>query len=232
MERKYYLRGLGLGIVVTAVIMGLALFGKRTMTDEEVIARAKTLGMVENTESMLLSDAAAQEDDEAQEAEETEQVADPAEQEPQEAVTEEAVMEENSQADVSEGDNTEEEDSEDTQAVTSAQESDPAEQDAEEAADAKQPETDASETQTEQAAAETESIDNQQEVTITIVSGDSSYSVAKKLADAGIVLTAESYDAYLCANGYDKKLRTGTFAIPKTASDEQIARIVTGMENP
>ena len=232
MERKYYLRGLGLGIVVTAVIMGIALAGQKNMTDEEVIARAKTLGMVENTESMLLSDAAAQEDDEAQEAEETEQVADPAEQEPQEAVTEEAVMEENSQADVSEGDNTEEEDSEDTQAVTSAQESDPAEQDAEEAADAKQPETDASETQTEQAAAETESTDNQQEVTITIVSGDSSYSVAKKLADAGIVLTAESYDAYLCANGYDKKLRTGTFAIPKTASDEQIARIVTGMENP
>lgn len=232
MERKYYLRGLGLGIVVTAVIMGLALSGKRTMTDEEVIARAKTLGMVENTESMRLSDAAAQEDDEAQEVEETEQVADPAEQEPQEAVTEEAVMEENSQADVSEGDNTEEEDSEDTQAVTSAQESDLAEQDAEEAADAKQPETDASETQTEQAAAETESTDNQQEVTITIVSGDSSYSVAKKLADAGIVLTAESYDAYLCANGYDKKLRTGTFTIPKTASDEQIARIVTGMENP
>ena len=232
MERKYYLRGLGLGIVVTAVIMGMALSGQKNMTDEEVIARAKTLGMVENTENMLLSDAAAQEDDEAQEAEETEQVADPAEQEPQEAVTEEAVMEENSQADVSEGDNTEEEDSEDTQAVTSAQESDLAEQDAEEAADAKQPETDASETQTEQAAAETESTDNQQEVTITIVSGDSSYSVAKKLADAGIVLTAESYDAYLCANGYDKKLRTGTFAIPKTASDEQIARIVTGMENP
>lgn len=232
MELKYYLRGLGLGIVVTAVIMGLALSGKRTMTDEEVIARAKTLGMVENTESMLLSDAAAQEDDEAQEAEETEQVADPAEQEPQEAVTEETVMEENSQADVSEGDNTEEEDSEDTQAVTSAQESDPAEQDAEEAADVKQPETDASETQTEQAAAVTEATDNQQEVTVTIVSGDSSYSVAKKLADAGIVLTAESYDAYLCANGYDKKLRTGTFTIPKTASDEQIARIVTGMENP
>ena len=232
MERKYYLRGLGLGIVVTAVIMGMALSGQKNMTDEEVIARAKTLGMVENTENMLLSDAAAQEDDEAQEAEETEQVADPAEQVPQEAVTEEAVMEENSQADVSEGDNTEEEDSEDTQAVTSAQESDLAEQDAEEVADAKQSETDASETQTEQAVAETESTDNQQEVTITIVSGDSSYSVAKKLADAGIVLTAESYDAYLCANGYDKKLRTGTFAIPKTASDEQIARIVTGMENP
>ena len=236
MERKYYLRGLGLGIVVTAVIMGMALSGQKNMTDEEVIARAKTLGMVENTENMLLSDtteqSGAEETEKIEEAEKTEETENTekteqitAESAAQEEVTEESgeeksneeesneeesVMEENSQADVSEGDNTEEEDSEDTQAVTSAQESDPA----------------------EQAVAETESTDNQQEVTITIVSGDSSYSVAKKLADAGIVLTAESYDAYLCANGYDKKLRTGTFAIPKTASDEQIARIVTGMENP
>ena len=233
MELKYYLRGLGLGIVVTAVIMGLTLSGQKTMTDEEVIARAKTLGMVENTENMLLSDAAEQ--SEAEETEETEQ-------EPQETVTEEvvtaesteeeSVMEENSQTDVTEEDNTEEEDSEDEQAVTGSQENDLAEQDAEEAADAKQPETDVSETQTEQAATGTEDTDNQKDVTITIVSGDSSYSVAKKLADAGVVLTAQSYDAYLCANGYDKKLRTGTFTIPKTASDEQIARIVTGMGNP
>ena len=49
MERKYYLRGLGIGIVVTAIIMGIATSGKRGMTDEEIIARAKELGMVENT---------------------------------------------------------------------------------------------------------------------------------------------------------------------------------------
>ena len=49
MERKYYLRGLGIGIVVTAIIMGIVTSGKREMTDEEVIARAKELGMVENT---------------------------------------------------------------------------------------------------------------------------------------------------------------------------------------
>ena len=216
MERKYYLRGLGLGIVVTAVIMGMALSGQKNMTDEEVIARAKTLGMVENTENMLLSDtteqSGAEETEKIEEAEKTEETEKTEKTEQitagsaaQEEVTEESgeeesneeesVMEENFQTDVSEEDNTAEEDSADAEAVT-------------------------------------EATDNQQEVTITIVSGDSSYSVAKKLADAGIVLTAESYDAYLCANGYDKKLRTGTFAIPKTASDEQIARIVTGMENP
>lgn len=61
MERKYYLRGLGLGIVMTAIIMGVALSGNKTMTDEEIIARAKELGMVENT---VLSDSDNESDDE------------------------------------------------------------------------------------------------------------------------------------------------------------------------
>ena len=37
MERKYYLRGLGIGIVMTAIIMGIALSGNHKMTDEEII---------------------------------------------------------------------------------------------------------------------------------------------------------------------------------------------------
>ena len=52
MEKKYYFRGLGLGIIVTAVIMGIALSGggkKEKMTDDEIIARAKQLGMIEDS---------------------------------------------------------------------------------------------------------------------------------------------------------------------------------------
>ena len=52
MEKKYYFRGLGLGIIVTAVIMGIALSGggkTSEMTDDEVIARARELGMTEDT---------------------------------------------------------------------------------------------------------------------------------------------------------------------------------------
>ncbi len=66
--------------------------------------------------------------------------------------------------------------------------------------------------------------------TITINSGDGSHTVARKLADAGVVMSADTFDEFLCRNGYDKKLRTGTFSIPADASDEQIARIVTGAE--
>ena len=53
MKLKYYLRGLGIGILVTTVILSLAGVGRKNMTDEEVVKRAKELGMVEST---LLSD--------------------------------------------------------------------------------------------------------------------------------------------------------------------------------
>ncbi len=47
MKKRYYLRGLGIGIFITALIMGLAKNDVKTMTDDEVRARALELGMVE-----------------------------------------------------------------------------------------------------------------------------------------------------------------------------------------
>ena len=55
MNLKYYLRGLGIGIVVTAVVMGVAGNGrKEQLSDAEIKARAAQLGMVES--SGLLSE--------------------------------------------------------------------------------------------------------------------------------------------------------------------------------
>ena len=51
MNLKYYLRGLGLGIVMTAILLGITSGGrKETLTDEEIVTRAKTLGMIEDSE--------------------------------------------------------------------------------------------------------------------------------------------------------------------------------------
>ena len=54
MKRKYYLRGIGVGILFTAAVWltTLLVSGKPKMTDEEVIARAQELGMVKQ-ESVL-----------------------------------------------------------------------------------------------------------------------------------------------------------------------------------
>ena len=69
MKLKYYLRGLGIGILVTVLLTTVSSGQRRTMTDEEIKARARELGM---SESMVLADmqggSATGEDDKTPEA--------------------------------------------------------------------------------------------------------------------------------------------------------------------
>ena len=54
MKLKYYLRGMGIGIILTAIVMGFALGGRKaTLSNAQIIERAKALGMVEQTEGVL-----------------------------------------------------------------------------------------------------------------------------------------------------------------------------------
>lgn len=55
MKLRYYLRGLGIGIVVTALTMGIAAGEGRPLTDAEIRAAAYELGMVESS-SLKLTD--------------------------------------------------------------------------------------------------------------------------------------------------------------------------------
>ena len=50
MKRKYYLRGIGVGILFATIILFTAysISGQGKMTDEEVIARAEELGMIKS----------------------------------------------------------------------------------------------------------------------------------------------------------------------------------------
>lgn len=57
MKRKYYMRGLGVGILVTAILCAFALPKKtEPMTDAEVIARAKELGYVKSEGGVTADD--------------------------------------------------------------------------------------------------------------------------------------------------------------------------------
>lgn len=71
MKLKYYLRGLGVGIICTAVIMGIATSGKskERLTDAEIIERARLLGMVmaEEAKDEEPKDAAKKEESKAEE---------------------------------------------------------------------------------------------------------------------------------------------------------------------
>lgn len=213
MKLKYYLRGLGIGIVVTALIMHFALGGeKETMTDEEIKARAAQLGMVEST---LLSELAQNNDASVSDNEAASQNAVPeaeaeAVQEPEVEPEVELEPEIVPEAEVVQEPETEQEPE-----VTQEPEEEPEVED--------EPESN------QEIDDETPSVATEGTY-ITVYGGDGSDTVARRLAEAGVVSSAAEYDAYLCANGYDVRICTGEHFIPAGATYEEIADILTSRQ--
>ena len=179
MKLKYYLRGLGIGILVTAVIMGVTQGSrKETLSDREIRERAAALGMVEPGNS--LADLEAAETPAATEIPEAAET--PAATETPEAAETPAATEAPAA----------------TPEVTSRPTQKPAEE------------------------------EEGSSYTFEIQAGDSSYQVAYRLQQAGLVADARDFDNYLCSKGYDRKLKTGSYEIPETATEEEISEILCG----
>ena len=65
MKLKYYLRGIGTGMIVTTLILAISFsFRKPEMTDEEIRQRAQALGMVMQEDSQTTEEKKAQETEE------------------------------------------------------------------------------------------------------------------------------------------------------------------------
>lgn len=65
--------------------------------------------------------------------------------------------------------------------------------------------------------------ENGDTITVVISSGDDSGTVARKLHSAGLVDNAAEFDAFLIQHGYDKKMREGTKIININDSWQEIA---------
>lgn len=223
MNLKYYLRGLGVGIVVTAVIMGIALGGKKQeLSNEEIKERAKELGMVE--ESTVLADAAANlqaelnkenENDKEPEAVPTrspEPTAEPTPEATQKPMPSASIEPSATPSPIKTSEPSAEPTTEKTSEPSQAPASEPAV------------------VPTEKPAQTNGGEQNTGTVTIQINSGDGSLTVSRKLEQAGLVASATDFDLYLCQNGYDKRLNVGTFEVPVNADQEQIAKILARIE--
>lgn len=72
MKLKYYLRGLGIGVLVTTIIfmIGLHVNEEKIYSDEAVIARAKKLGMVEEKGAKTLDELEAEQKKQQEQREE------------------------------------------------------------------------------------------------------------------------------------------------------------------
>lgn len=205
MKLRYYLRGIGLGIIVAAAICICASVRNGKMSDEQVKIRAAELGMTEG--GTVLSEISAAE--ESVVVSEVEQIAKLEEESKEAQVTPviEEIQSEESTASVVVITSTEEDTKEEVKAEEPKKEEPKKEEPKKE---------------------ETKPVASGDTITIVVEKGNGSDAVARKLAQAGLVPDAVAYDVWLCQNGYDRKISAGTHVIPKGASNEQIAQIISG----
>lgn len=252
MKLRYYMRGLGIGIFVTAILMALTIHGKtERLTDEQIIERAEALGMEMKYSSDVLADTvsnntvekdaeAAKEDTLPEQVKEETSLSNQLQAEEMEenpllagaGVDSSADEQDNNAADTAQQDIYHEDpdaaERTETKTDGSADTDSAEEGSTEESAVDVQDESTADDTDQTTAAgsseADTQAAGSKQ---ITVSSGDGSDTVAEKLYEAGLVSDAAAYDRYLCQNGYDKKICTGVKTIPAGAGEAEIAKILT-----
>ncbi|WP_418631979.1 hypothetical protein [Waltera sp.] len=205
MKLKYYLRGLGIGMIVTALILGISFSNRQDqtsqiMTDDQIRERAAELGMVDSSELTLaaLQNSAKQ---------------------PTEGTPEETTQ-------TQEQNNIEAEPETTVPAETQATAEPETTQEPEATAEPEPEKTAAPETTAEQEV--TEAPQRTQTASITIQRGDDSGSASRRLYEAGLVENAKAFDNYLCNNGYSRSINPGTYEIAPGTSEEEIAKIITG----
>ena len=214
MKLKYYLRGLGIGMAVTALILGISFSGRQgqeaqTLTDEQIRERASELGMVDNSEltlAALQNSAQPQTTMEPEVTEESETMTEPeATAEPETATEPKATAEPEM--------TTKPEVTAEPEMTT-------------------KPETTAEPEMTTKPEATEEpeliTAPEQSQTTITIKKGSDSGSVSRVLYEAGLVENAKAFDNYLCNNGYSRSINPGIYEIAPGTSEEEIAKIITG----
>lgn len=64
-------------------------------------------------------------------------------------------------------------------------------------------------------------------VKLSVVSGDYSFTVAQKLAEAGVITDANAFNAYLAEQNLATIIQNGTFSVQKGQSFEELGKILT-----
>ena len=219
MKLKYYLRGLGVGIVAMGLIMIITSLNHKTMSDEEVVQRARELGMEFSTtlnnmnkeESEMVEEETAQETTEAG----------------QEAVKENAQAEVNEETKETETENN----TEDNAALESG-DKDAAGGNETEAANT---ENNAETTTEETSQDTTEETDGnsgtaadgtEEYVVLTISPGDGSDRLSVKAQELGLVESSSDFDTFLISNGYANRLRVGSYEVKVGSSYDEIVAAI------
>lgn len=212
MKLKYFLRGLGSGIVITSIILTVSHQGRpHEIPEKEIVKRAEELGMVWEEKGDLIAEVT---------------------KEPEITNTDEKNNENGEQENAGneEVTVTPETTNTPTPEPTNTPTPEPTNTPTPEPTNTPTPEPTNTPTPKPTATPEptpTPFTGLQEKKVITIVSGMWSDKVARELEAMGAVDSALAFDQYLIANGYAERIVVGTFEIPAGATYEQIAKIIT-----
>lgn len=198
MKFKYMIRGMGIGVIITAAIMGA--YSRNAVADARV-AVLREYGFGE--ESRLVEETESPSEAASEELSATEPVIARDEEKESEINSVLDAAKQSEQADMAES-------GEQPSVQSSDDGGDPVET----------PDPNAV-TPPEEGGAVVDTVE------IVIAAGDDSGTVARKLYNAGLIQNADEYDSFLIQHGYDKRLTTGTKTIGATDSWQEIAEKIT-----
>ena len=215
MRLKYFLRGVGIGILVTTIILTVTHSSERRMSDSEVIDRAIELGMSfsashsgqqSGTEEASLDESSTGQETSGDDV--TDDSQNETETESGSQSSSETVSESTSNGETSTGKVSEAVTGMTTQAITET--------------------TETTETTTElttennNAGSAAGVMNNEVTCTINITKGMSSRTVCDMLKQNGIIEDAADFDRYLIKTGYDDKIRVGEVEVNSGMTYEEL----------
>lgn len=205
MKFKYYLRGCGVGILFTALVLTISFHTRGgVMTDEKAMQRASELGMVmpDGTEGL------------SETQEDTQNAKPVVNMEDSQTSRENLKSEQGSEKPDTQKENKDKDKNKDTDKDKNKDDKDKSSQD--------------DKSKDSEKSSQDGSGDNGDEtVTVTIKRGEVCREIAEDLYSKGLVDDAEGFRKYMKDQGYDNQICVGTFELKKGMTYAQIAKVLT-----
>ena len=237
LKLRYFIRGLGIGIVFTAIVMSLSLQAARSriirenaLTKEEIMEKAMGYGMIlDSTEDTTPieqneSSQVKQDEEENQNIEENQNSDNQNEDESKDV--DDQQKDDNEQQE--ENKNAESDKEEVDSSVDSQEDEEEVKQETKDSDDSdSDKDTDISEEDTEESSNKEESIVSIDYIPIKITSGMTATDVGKLLKEKKVIEDVDEFRSYMSEQGYSSKILIGNYLIPVNATYKKIANIIT-----
>ena len=197
MKFKYYLRGCGIGILCTAIILMISFRSdKGQMTDSQVMERTSELGMIAPREKVPET-----ENSQAAELTDTEKI-----------------VKKSETGKTKDTESVSETGKKNTEELEVVPDFDTEEKNTDSKKDASKKDDKSSDSKKTQ---------KEEKIVLEIKRGDVCRTISENLAAIGMVEDAEKFRKYMQKNGYDHQINVGSFELKKGMSYEEIAKTIT-----